>query len=195
MAPVRMPSWVPLILRANIRENGAFQQISFQGTMQLWHSTYLLFILFIIPQSAKIAFSLPHSKTLHLKTRIKGVCSQVGCWEERVKTRRFGKEGIIFAQSDLAAGNAENVRVGKSAHLLCLVLFILCWFWEVEFLCRDNTLTDMLKPSAGSRKYSLVINCMCAKPFDMWGRQWVSCHSVLGWTEPNGALLLCVSFH
>lgn len=79
-------------------------------------------------QSAKIAFSLPHSKTLHLKTRMKGVCSQVGCWEERVKTRRFGKEGIIFAQSDLAAGNAENVRVGKSAHLLCLVLFILCWF-------------------------------------------------------------------
>lgn len=59
---------------------------------------------------------------------------KIKCWEERVKTRRFSEEGIAVAQaqSDLAAGNAENVGGGKLhlyiIHILCVVLFILCLF-------------------------------------------------------------------
>lgn len=73
------------------------------------------------------------------------------CWEDRVKMERFGEDRTVFAWSDLAAGNAKKVGLGK-LHLLCLVLFILCLLQEVEFLCRDNTLTDMLQPPAGRER-------------------------------------------
>lgn len=65
------------------------------------------------------------------------------CWEERVEKNQkiWQVGGNSLVQSGLAAGNAKKVGVGK-LYLLCVVLLILCLFWEADLLCRGNTLSQ-----------------------------------------------------
>lgn len=113
------------------------------------------------------------------------------CWEERVKPRRFDKEDGIASQTDLAAGNAKNVRVGKLC-VLWLVLFFLCLFWEVDFLCGDNCQRYAWASRWGERRErdpkGTPFGKLCVRsPLEQAVPTPLLCCCAQGWTEPKGA--------
>lgn len=110
---------------------------------------------------------------------------------ERLKLK-FGEEGNIFSQSELAAEKAKHVRVGK-LHLLCLVLFILCLLREA------NSCVDIIhshrhaweRETESSKKPSLVISCACTKPLHTLGQ--AVGPAVPMRINPKGTCVPCVS--